>query len=72
MVCLYLNMGEGSMNTELEVVANHPEVRIHFPSDTARFAFAKFYVSEQEQAEELLSLLGMIEQYRTMPYEVAG
>ena len=52
---------------ELATIANHPEVCIHFPaSDTHRYHFARWYCVAQEQATELLSLLEMIEEYRTM------
>ncbi len=54
------------MSTELEAIANHPTVQLHF-SPLACWQFARFYCTLQARSETLLSLLDTIEHWRCAP-----
>lgn len=56
--------------SQLQVIANHPLTRLCFWHDTERYIFAEYFVIQQNKSEVLLSLLDMIEHWRTTPYDV--
>lgn len=52
---------------DVATIANHPTVKLNFSHDPECWTFARYYVAVQAKSETLLSLLDMIEHWRTTP-----